>query len=76
MTAPPRTVERRPAGRPPKIGNPFRWHLVVNRRHRDEGALRAAAAGRDLTDELRALMADYAAGRIVPTDAGRDEVAR
>lgn len=75
MAAPPSTA-RKPAGRPPKIANPFRWHLVVNRRHRDEGALRAAAAGRDLTDELRALMADYAAGRITPTDTGRDEVAR
>lgn len=69
------TEVRRAAGRPPKIGNPVRWHLVVNRAHRDAGATRATAAGRDLTDELRALMADYAAGRVAPTDAGRAEVA-
>lgn len=73
------TATRRPAGRPPKIANPHRWHLVVNRAHRDAGERRAKAEARegltDLTDVLRALMADYAAGRVTPTEAGRDEVA-
>lgn len=72
MTAP----TRKPAGRPPKIANAFRWHIVVNRRNRDAGTARAMREGRDLTDELRALLADYAAGRVTPTDAGRDEVTR
>ena len=78
MTAPPRELSRTgypKGGRPRKVGNPFRWHLVVNRAHRDAGVTRALAEGRDLTDELRALMADYAAGRVTPTDAGRAEVA-
>ena len=63
-------------GRPAKIGDPFRWHLVVNRRHRDQGAERARREGHgDLTDVLRALMADYAAGRVTPSEQAAAEVA-
>jgi hypothetical protein len=61
------TEERRPAGRPPKIANPHRWHLIVDRQVRERAERRAARRGEELTDVLRALMADYAAGRIRPT---------
>jgi hypothetical protein len=59
--------ERRPAGRPPKIANPFRWHQIVDRQVRDRATRRAARRGEELTDVLRALLDDYAAGRIRPT---------
>jgi hypothetical protein len=61
------TEERRPAGRPPKIANPHRWHLIVDRQVRERAERRAARRGEELTDVLRALMDDYAAGRIRPT---------
>lgn len=61
------TAERRPAGRPPKITNPFRYHLIVDRVVRDRAAARATRHGSDLPDVMRALMADYAAGRVRPS---------
>lgn len=61
------TAERKPAGRPPKITNPHRWHLIVDRRTRERAERQAARRGEELTDVLRALMEDYAAGRIRPT---------
>jgi hypothetical protein len=61
------TEERRPAGRPPKIANPHRWHLIVDRNVRERAEERAARRGEELTDVLRALMADYAAGRLRPS---------
>ncbi len=70
-------AERKPAGRPPKIANAFRWHLMVNREHRDRAAARARREGHgDVTDVLRGLMADYAAGRIAPSEQAAAEVAR
>ena len=72
MTAPP--LVRRPAGRPAKIRNRFRWNLYVNAEHRRKGEERAARKGHgDYTDVLRALMAAYAAGKldsfaVAPTD--------
>lgn len=59
MTAPPR-----PAGRPPKVRNAFRWHLIVDRQVRDRAADRARRKGHgDLTDVLRDLMTAYASGK-------------
>lgn len=73
MTAPP--IEKRPAGRPPKISNRARWGLYVNAEHRRAGEARAAEQEHgDYTDVVRALMADYAAGRVAPTAQGRAEV--
>lgn len=60
------TEERRPSGRPPKIANPHRWHLIVDRNVRDRAERRATRRGEELTDVLRALLDDYAAGRIHP----------
>ncbi len=72
-----RLADRKPAGRPPKIANPFRWHLMVNKHHRDRAAERALREGHgDVTDVLRALMADYVAGRIAPSEQAAAEVAR
>lgn len=63
MTAPP--LARRPAGRPPKIKNRFRWGLYVNADHKQRGEERAARKGHgDYTDVLRSLMAAYAAGKL------------
>jgi hypothetical protein len=59
-------------GRPPKIANPHRWHLIVDRTVRDRAERRAARRGEELTDVLRALLADYAAGRITPTATPED----
>lgn len=73
MTAPP--IEKRPAGRPPKISNRARWGLYVNAEHRRRGEARAAEQqDGDFTDVVRALMADYAAGRVTPSAEGRAEV--
>lgn len=75
MTAPP--IEKRPAGRPPKIAHRARWGLYVNARHRAAGEARAAQEGHgDFTDVVRALMADYAAGRVAPSAEAAAEVAR
>lgn len=60
-------------GRPPKIANPLRWHLIVDRTVRDRAERRAARRGEELTDVLRGLLADYAAGRIKPTTATPEE---
>lgn len=57
-------AQRKPAGRPPKIANPLRWHLIVDRQVRDQAAARATARGDELTDVLRTLLAAYAAGRL------------
>lgn len=54
-------------GRPPKIANPHRWHLIVDRHVRERAERRAARRGEELPDVLRALMADYAAGRVKPS---------
>jgi hypothetical protein len=69
MTTPPPTelsVNGYPkGGRPPKVANAHRWHLIVNREERDRAAERAARKGHgDVTDVLRALMAAYAAGKL------------
>jgi hypothetical protein len=79
MTAPPAAPAppRRAAGRPPKIAHRARWGLYVNARHRTAGEARAAQEGHgDYTDVVRALMADYAAGRITPSPQAAAEVAR
>jgi hypothetical protein len=62
-------------GRPPKIANPHRWHLIVDRTVRDRAENRAARRGEELTDVMRALLADYAAGRTIPhgLPAAREE---
>lgn len=60
-------AQRKPAGRPPKITNPHRWHLIVDLAVRNRAEKRAERRGEELTDVMRALMADYAAGRIRPT---------
>lgn len=52
-------------GRPPKVRNAHRWHLIVNREERDRAAERAAREGHgDVTDVMRALMHAYAAGQL------------
>ena len=52
-------------GRPPKVANAHRWHLIVNREERDRAAARAARKGHgDVTDVMRALMHAYAAGQL------------
>jgi hypothetical protein len=52
-------------GRPPKVRNAHRWHLIVNREVRDRAADRAARRGHgDVTDVMRALMDAYAAGQL------------
>lgn len=65
--------ERRPAGRPSKIDNPLRWHLIVDRKVRDRAAARARRRGEELTDVLRALMDDYASGRLRPIHSGHTD---
>jgi hypothetical protein len=69
MTAPPTpelSVNGYPkGGRPPKVTNAHRWHLIVNREERDRAAERAARKGHgDLTDVMRSLMHAYAAGQL------------
>lgn len=57
--------DRRPAGRPPKVENAHRWHLIVNREERDRAIARAARKGHgDVTDVLRALLHAYNAGQL------------
>lgn len=52
-------------GRPPKVRNAHRWHLVVDRDARDRAAARATRKGHgDVTDVMRALMDAYAAGQL------------
>jgi hypothetical protein len=52
-------------GRPPKVANAHRWHLIVDREVRDRAAERAAGEGHgDVTDVLRALMHAYAEGHL------------
>jgi hypothetical protein len=60
-------------GRPPKIPNAQRWNLYVDPRVRERAERRAARRGEALPDIMRALMADYAAGRIAPTPYGAGE---
>jgi hypothetical protein len=69
MTTPPPTelsVTGYPkGGRPPKVTNSHRWHLIVDREERDRAAARAQRKGHgDLTDVMRALMHAYAAGQL------------
>lgn len=66
MSAPPSTT--RPAGRPPKIPNAMRWQLYIDPAVRERADARARAAGVDLPDVMRRLMADYAAGTITPSE--------
>jgi hypothetical protein len=54
-------------GRPPKITNAVRWNLYVDSEIRGRATRRAADAGTELPDVMRALMADYAAGRVTPS---------
>lgn len=54
-------------GRPAKITNAQRWNLYVNAGVRAQAETRAENAGTSLPDVMRALMADYAAGRVTPT---------
>jgi hypothetical protein len=57
--------DRRPAGRPPKVPNAHRWHLIVNREERDAAAARAEQQGHgDVTDVLRALLHAYNTGKL------------
>jgi hypothetical protein len=52
-------------GRPPKVANAHRWHLIVDREERDRAAARAARKSHgDLTDVMRSLMHAYAAGQL------------
>jgi hypothetical protein len=52
-------------GRPPKVRNAHRWHLIVNREVRERAAARATRKGHgDVTDVMRALMDAYAAGKL------------
>jgi hypothetical protein len=53
-------------GRPPKITNAVRWNLYVDKQVRIDAESRARDAGTELPDVMRALMADYAAGRVAP----------
>lgn len=69
MTAPPPTALSAAGfpkgGRPPKVPNAHRWHLIVNREDRERAADRASAKGHgDVTDVLRALMHAYAVGQL------------
>lgn len=68
MTTPPTelSVNGYPkGGRPPKVPNAHRWHLIVNREERDQAAARATREGHgDLTDVMRALLHAYAAGQL------------
>lgn len=54
-------------GRPPKIANSKRWGLYVDGKVQARAEARAARKGTELPDVMRALMADYAAGRVTPT---------
>jgi hypothetical protein len=54
-------------GRPPKITNAQRWNLYVDASIRADAEARARDAGTELPDVMRALMADYAAGRVTPS---------
>lgn len=57
--------DRRPAGRPPKVPNAHRWHLIVDREERDAAAARAEKKGHgDVTDVLRALLHAYNSGKL------------
>lgn len=58
-------------GRPAKIANAQRWNLYVDASVRAAAEDRARAAGVELPDVMRALMADYAAGSVTP--AGQDD---
>lgn len=52
-------------GRPAKVPNAHRWHLIVNREERDRAAARAARKGHgDVTDVLRSLLHAYNAGQL------------
>jgi hypothetical protein len=60
-------------GRPRKVQNAWRWHLIINREERDRAAERAARKGHgDLTDVMRALMHAYAAGQLDAHATGQD----
>lgn len=65
MTAPPLSRTGHPrGGRPPKVKNSMRWHLIVDRAKRDRAEARAARKDHgDLPDVLRALLDAYLAGK-------------
>lgn len=67
MTADPWPHPWPKGGRPPKIANAVRWNLYVDSDVRYRAMQRAAWAGTELPDVMRALMADYAAGLVVPS---------
>lgn len=54
-------------GRPPKITNAQRWNLYVDAEIRGRAEQAALDAGTVLPDVMRQLMADYAAGRVIPS---------
>lgn len=61
------STPRRRAGRPPKVANAQRWQLYIDPAVREVAEQRARAAGQELPDVMRALMADYAAERVAPS---------
>jgi hypothetical protein len=46
----------------------MRWQLYIDPAVRERADARARAAGVDLPDVMRRLMADYAAGTITPSE--------
>lgn len=66
MTAPPLSRAGHPrGGRPAKVANAHRWHLIVDRTKRARGEERAARKGHgDLPDVLRRLLDAYNAGHL------------
>lgn len=54
-------------GRPPVIPNAKRWNLYVDAAVQERAVARASRHGSDLPTVMRALMEDYAAGRVKPS---------